>query len=108
MVSVAGVQMDFDKITTIINSPEPANIKQSRSLLGISGYYSRLIHYYTNNAQPLTDLLKKNSFYWTLTTKSAFLKLKEAIVSALLLQLPNFSIPFILETDALGVAIGAI
>jgi len=56
----------------------------------------------------LTYLLKKDEFCWIAVAQDAFAKLKFAITHALVLALPNFSQPFILETYASGIGIGAI
>lgn len=49
----------------------------------------------------LTDLLKKGvMFVWTDVHKSSFLALKNALTSAVVLALPDFTKPFVVETDA--------
>jgi hypothetical protein len=48
------------------------------------------------------------SFVWTGETQLAFDTLKSALISALMLGLPDFSQPFVIETDASGVGIGAV
>lgn len=60
-------------------------------------------------AKPLTDLLKKGAiFAWTNQHHQSFVALKHAITSALVLMLPDFSQPFVLETDASGTGVGAV
>lgn len=60
-------------------------------------------------ARPLTDLLKKGTmFLWTKNCETAFQLLKKALVSAPVLALPNFSKPFVVETDASDTGIGAV
>jgi len=59
-------------------------------------------------AAPLTDLLKKDSFQRNDTADQAMTTLKFALTTALVLALPNFAEPFILETDASGSGIGAV
>ena len=56
----------------------------------------------------LHDLLKKDNFHWSEIHTTAFQKLKNCLISAPILTLPNFSQPFILETDASGNGIGAV
>ncbi|KAJ0095754.1 hypothetical protein Patl1_15585 [Pistacia atlantica] len=57
---------------------------------------------------PFTDLLSKDNFHWTDHAMAASTALKEAMVDTPILALPNFSIPFVLENDALGVGIGVV
>lgn len=52
--------------------------------------------------------LKKEAFYWTTAANEAFHTLKHAITSAPVLALPDFTQPFILETDAFGMGTGAL
>lgn len=55
-----------------------------------------------------TSLLKKNVFHWILVASEAFDELMTAMNSPLVLALPNFSKPFLIECDALGVGIGVV
>ena len=108
IVSGQGVSMDNSKVQAILQWPPPNNVKQLRGFLGLTGYYRRFIKAYARIAAPLTELLKKDGYLWTDETEIAFLRLKEAMMSAPVLGLPNFQQPFILETDASGVGIGAV
>ncbi|XP_019417272.1 PREDICTED: uncharacterized protein LOC109328313 [Lupinus angustifolius] len=108
LVSAAGVAMDKSKVQAILDWPLPKSIKKLRGFLGITGYYRRFIKSYATIAEPLTNLLKKDSFEWTESTTTAFQSLQHAITQAPVLALPNFTLPFILETDASGIGIGAV
>lgn len=78
-----------------------------KSFLGLAGYYLRFVQGYGSIAKPLTELLKRGSFKWDEETEGAFLKLKEALVSAPILALPDLSKSFTVEMDAFQLGIGA-
>ncbi|GJT78681.1 reverse transcriptase [Tanacetum coccineum] len=108
IVTGAGVEMDPLKITDVKDWPVPSSVTQLRAFLGLTGYYRRFIHHYASIAHPLTNLLRKDHFKWSLEAQSAFDTLKKALISAHVLRLHDFSKPFIVETDASGYGIGAI
>ena len=56
----------------------------------------------------MTELLKKDSFHWGPNAEAAFQALKTVISSMPMLALPDFSRPFVVETDASRVGMGAI
>lgn len=100
--------MDNSKVQAVLEWPIPSNLKQLRGFLGLTGYYRRFIQGYASIALPLTDLLKKDSFLWNDQAAAAFHNLKRALTVAPVLSLPDFSKPFILETDASEYGIGAV
>jgi len=107
-VSGEGLATDPNKIKAIAEWPTPTDVTKLRSFLGLAGYYRRFIQNYGVICRPLHDLLKKGQFSWTKEHDVAFQKLQKALVTAPVLALPNFKIPFILETDAPGHGIGAV
>jgi hypothetical protein len=109
IVSSKGVATDPTKIQIIQKWPKPENVKDLRSFLGMAGYYRRFVSHFGLLAKPLTNLLKKGiMFIWTSETESAFQALKQALTQAPILALPDFSLPFTIETDASGKGIGAV
>jgi hypothetical protein len=106
--TVSGTGVAMDKVQTVLDWPQPINTKQLRGFLGLTGYYRRFVKGYAAIAAPLTDLLKKEAFKWTTEATKAFENLKVAITTAPVLALPQFSIPFTIETDASGTGVGAV
>lgn len=109
VISSAGVATDDSKIQTIKDWPTPTTLKELRGFLGLSGYYRKFIKHYAVLSQPLSALLKKGAlFIWTDATETAFQTLKHALMTAPVLSLPDFRLPFVIETDACDVGIGAV
>jgi len=106
-VSGQGVAMDKLKVQTFLDWSLPTSCKHLRGFLGLTSYYRRFVKRYASIAAPLTNLLKKDSFTLDDHAIAAFAHLKRAIIAALLLALHNFAKPFILETNASRLGIGA-
>jgi hypothetical protein len=86
----------------------PRTVRVVCGFLGLTGYHRKFIRSYDDIAAPLTHLLKKEAFQWTLAATSAFDSLKAALTTAPVLQLPNFTRPFIVDCNVLGSSIGAV
>jgi hypothetical protein len=109
IISAQGVATDPQKIQAVQNWGPPSDNKQLRAFLGLAGYYRKFIKHYGIISRPLTDLLKKNGqFLWTPQLQMSFDTLKQALISAPVLALPNFKQPFTIETDASDKGIGAV
>ena len=100
--------MDVDKVKAIQSWPQPNSTRALRGFLGLAGYYRRFIKDYGLLAAPLTNLLKKDSFQWSKEASFSFQSLKDALSTAPVLHLPNFSKPFIVDCDASGTGFGAV
>ena len=103
-----GVETGPKKIEVVLNWPVPKSIKELRSFLGLAGYYRKFIRKFAEKGKPLTDLLKKGAFMWHDQAQQAFDILKQALVEAPVLALPNFDKFFKIETDASKEGIGAV
>ena len=109
VISDQGLETDSSKIRAIKEYPRPKNISELRSFLGLASYYRKFICNFAKIAAPLYELIKKDVRYdWTEEKESSFQRLKDALTSAPVLKLPDFSQPFIVRTDASDIGIGAV
>ena len=64
LISVQGVDIDPTKIECVEQWPIPNSLKSLWGFLGLIGYYKRFIKDYEKTGQPLTDLLRKDNFFF--------------------------------------------
>ena len=108
VVSERGVTADPVKVQALMNWPRPSNTHEVRSFIGLCSYYHRFVPGFAQLAKPLHPLTEKNAnFKWTEECDKAFQTLKDHLTKAPVLAYPDFVKPFILDTDASDVAIGA-
>ena len=106
-VNRAGHAPETIKVKEIIDFKRPSNVTELRSFLGMSGFYRTFMKDYSRETVPLCELFKKKAkFDWTENCESAFQYLKEHLENPQLLSFPDFSRPFILQTDASDFAVG--
>ena len=108
IVSGKGVEPEPSKVRDILDWPKPTTVKDLHAFLGLMGFYRKFIRNYAAIAAPLTTLLCKDAFEWSLTSQAAFDALKSAVTTTPVLALPNFAEPFVVETNASGIAMGAV
>ncbi|KAL4016633.1 hypothetical protein IC575_024285 [Cucumis melo] len=101
VVSSEGVSVDPTKIEAVTNWPRPSTVSEIRSFLGLAGYYRRFVEDFSRIASPLTQLTKKRTlFVWSPTCESSFQELKQKLVTAPVLTVPNGSGSFVIYSDA--------
>ncbi|TYJ97340.1 Transposon Tf2-6 polyprotein [Cucumis melo var. makuwa] len=84
IISGNGVEVDPEKIRSIVDWPKPMHVRETCGFLGLIGYYRRE------------------------EANEAFGKLKKAMMPLPILALPKFDQPFEIETYASGFGIGAV
>ena len=103
--------MNIDKVKAVLEFPVPTCVTNVRSFLGMANYYSRFIPKYSNLANPLHELLtlkKDQDFVWQEKHQAAFVGVRDALISAPILTLPNPENKPVVYTDASEIAIGYI
>ena len=109
VISKAGVATDPKKVDVIKQWVEPTSVREVRSFIGLCSYYRRFVKDFGKIAKPLHKLTKKDArFKWAGDCQSAFDQLKSILINAPILAFPDFSTPFILDTDASDMTIGAV
>ena len=89
--------------------PFPTDQKGIRGFLGHAGFYLRFIKDFAKIARPLTRLLQNEvEFVFDEHCKAAFNFLKEKLISAPIIQAPNWDHPFEVMCDASDYAVGAV
>ena len=60
VVTPEGISPNPDKVRVVQEFPTPTNLKELRSFLGLANYYRRFVRGFSNIANPLNALTKKN------------------------------------------------
>ena len=105
------VRPEHSKVDSVKQFQVPTTKSDVRTFLGLTGYYRKFIQEYAEIAAPLTDLTRKNApnhVQWTEECDGAFNRLKDCLCCEPILRSPDFSLTFVLQTDASGRAIGAV
>ena len=101
--------MDAAKLAGIKEWPPPMTVKQIRSFLGFANFYQKFIGHYTDITRPLTNLTWKDiKFKWTDNCQRAMDDLKERFLEEPILNMPDTTKQFVVETDASKWATGGI
>ena len=107
VVGPRGIYIGPGYIKDIKNWPRPKNKKEVERFLGFTNYHRAFIEEYTQMAFPLQALTGKRTYQWGDEQEKAFDELRNAMVRAPVLALPNATDPFILDTDASDKSVGA-
>ena len=107
--SEIGIEVDQANIEVIKQLPTPTNVKGVRSFLGHAGFYRWFIKDLSRIARPLTNLLAKDApFNFDEDCLFAFYTLKMALVTAPIIQPPDWNLPFKIICDASDYVVGVV
>ncbi|GBG67537.1 hypothetical protein CBR_g668 [Chara braunii] len=108
-VTPEGISLLSDKIQAVQEWPEPRNVTNVRSFLGLTGYYQRFIKGYSKISVHLNKLqCEDRPFDFGEEARGSFLALKAALLSAEVLRIYDPLAPTRVTTDASGYDIGAV
>lgn len=109
VITPEGLKVDQEKTKAILERPPPGNLKHLISFLQTCSWYRRFIKNFSNIAEPLTRLTKKNvSWNWKTEQQNAYQALKELLSSPPILKQADHTKPYIVKTDASNYALGAV
>ncbi|XP_074314327.1 uncharacterized protein LOC141649539 [Silene latifolia] len=109
VISKEGIQVDRLKVEVIEKLAPPTNVKGVRSFLAHAWFYRRFIKDFAKIAKPLTSLLAKDTpFVFDQSSVESFCRLKQALISAPIVQPLNWDLPFELMCDASDFALGEV
>lgn len=108
-IEAGSVRPSAAKTDAVTRFPEPKNVKQIQSFLGLSGYFRKFICNYSTIARPLTNLVRKDvTFCFKEKERNAFNELKAALVNKPILKIYRINATTELHTDASKYGYGAI
>jgi hypothetical protein len=109
IISTKGIAMEEDKVETVRNwsrekkteNGRPNNLFEVQQFLGFCNYYRRFIPKYSEKAEPLTRLTKKDEpFVWESEQQLAFKTMVTAFTTAPALRHFDHEREVIIESDA--------
>ena len=125
VLSAKGISPNPEKVDKVRDWPIPKTSKEVHSFIGLASYYLRFIPNFAKWSKPLNALIvppahqakvrrgemKKSElikFVWSKECQEGFDALKHALTTAPVLAYPDYTQPFILETDASLKGLGAV
>ena len=111
VVNEKGLNVDPDKIKAILSYPKPNIVREIRRSIGMFSWYRKFIPNYATIMDPIVALIRRNKagkIVWGTEQQEAFENIKKLLVSAPILERPDFNLPFFVHTDASNVGLGAV
>jgi len=111
------IRPNADNIRGLLESPAPFSSKEIFRFVKAAEYFRKFIPNFSRLAAPLykytpsphnTTTLISTPFTLSPTEQAAYDQLKHLLSTDLVLQLPNYALPFKIQTDASKIGIGAV
>jgi len=100
--------MDPDKIRVVKNFQPPRTKKQIQSFLGFINFYRKFIRDLSQDTEQLSTLTKKDAKWtWGSQQQQAFESIKTKFLEDIIIQFPDFTREFYINTDASTTHVGA-
>lgn len=109
VISPSGIELDDKKLDIVRAWPEPTNVHELRSFLGMANFFRRSIRRFAHIAAPLHSLTSTQAKWrWEEQHQAAFEALKRALTSAPVIVLPDTTLVYTVYTDASDRQCGAV
>lgn len=85
-ISAEGVKPNAEKVKAIVKAPEPTNVTQLKSFIGLVNFYSKFVKNLNIVLSPMYQLLRKETKWnWDDNCRKSFKQCKDAIANGQLL-----------------------
>ena len=109
VITDGGIAVDPGKVRDVLDWQPPQTVSETRSFLGLDGYYRRFIENFSKMAKPLTTHLEKGKdFKWTDACQNNFEELKKRLTTAPVLAMPDIHKNFDIYCDASRQGLGCV
>jgi hypothetical protein len=109
IINLEGLVVDPKKVIAILDWKAPKDVRGIKSFIGMVGYYRHFIEGFSKFARPMTALLaKKVEFKWTPACQKSFKTLKEKLITAPVLIMPDVHKSFLVYCDASYTRLGCV
>ena len=96
IITQEGILANPDKVEAIMRFPEPKNIKQLQSFLGLCNFYRKFQENYAHTTSQLSAVLQKNKQWkWGDTERNAFNEIKRKFSHMIMMNHPDFNLSLI-------------
>ena len=108
-ISSAGIHPTEEKVRAVKLAPQPTNVSELKSYLGLINYYGKFMPNLATVLAPLHELLRKNTKWkWGPDQERAFAESKELLMSQHVLVHYDPELPVILNCDASPHGVGVV
>jgi hypothetical protein len=102
ILSNSGINIGMERVISIPNLKSPSSKNEIQSFMGKINFIRRFILDFDRMVKPIHNMLEKDqSFSWNDTIENNFVGIKNAIISTLVLENPDFAKYFIIYTNAI-------
>jgi hypothetical protein len=109
VINQQGIAVDPKNVAAVVEWKRPSSVSEIRSFLGLAGYYRCFVPNFSSITKPLTILLEKGVlFIWFSDCEVSYQTLKNKLVDAPILALPERGKRFIVYTDASRIGLGCV